>query len=129
MNLKKVEDAYLAKLGYGAPSPINKDGTPGINPYSTLPEFGANSRDVSMFYIGDKDAIVNNKARGVPGMVSTDQRYALHKQEILRKLRGEDKFLRNMEHQILNTKLTIDRKRLDIKSLQDEQTAVQGTGS
>lgn len=123
-NLKQVEDTYLSELGYFPASPINDDGTPGRNPFSTLPEFDKNTRSISFTNVKDSYPLEDSILKHQSGKVYNEPRYTVFRDEALLKLRSEDRYLRKIENQIKSARLAAERKRLQLEQLINERSDV-----
>lgn len=125
-NIKRAEEKYLRGLGLVMESPINDDGTPTRNLYTTLPDMGTNSRNEAASTLVDTKfedySNPNNRPREHPSQQDVSSAYA----EALTTLRNEDSTARRYEHRILNANLMANIKRMELKKLLDEQANVEG---
>lgn len=128
VNMKKAESAYLASIGFLSDSPINDDGTPGLDYQSTLPDYGDNMRNMATARLSNVDFATTTKMATSDLLSAHDQNVAIAIHQAMQKLKNEDRQVRYFEHTIKSAKLAIDMKRLDIAHLLDEQAEVAANG-
>ena len=124
VNVKRAETAYLSSIGFHSDSPVNADGTPGLDQFSTLPGYGSNSRNSSTASMTNIDFAKSTVTNTTDALTFNDQKVSIATYEAMQKLANEDRQLRYFSHTIKSYKLAADRKRLDLTRLLKEQGEV-----